>query len=50
MDLRSLEQHMRRLGVTHLLVKPLAPNDNSKNQIYLGAATSRRSTPSRMDK
>lgn len=34
--LHSLVEMMRNAGVTRLLVKVLAPNDNSKNQPYLG--------------
>lgn len=35
-DLSALLQEMRRLGATRLYLKRLSPNDNSKNQIYLG--------------
>ncbi len=35
-DFRSLKKIMAAHGVTQLFAKPLAPNDNSKNQIYLG--------------
>lgn len=30
-------RRMRSLGVERLYMKPLAPNDNSKNQVYLGS-------------
>ncbi len=33
---KSLSRMFRDHGVTRLLMKQLAPNDNSKNQIYLG--------------
>lgn len=36
MTLEKLRQMMRRSGVTQLLMKELAANDNSKNQPYLG--------------
>lgn len=36
MDLASLRSMMMTHGVTRLYAKKLAPNDNSKNQIYLG--------------
>lgn len=36
MSLDELKAGMRALGVTILLVKVLSPNDNRKNQIYLG--------------
>src|SRR5687768_8209844 len=35
-SLDQLSEAMRRHGVTQLLVKELAANDNSKNQPYLG--------------
>lgn len=35
-DFGSLKKIMAAHGVTQLFAKPLAPNDNSKNQIYLG--------------
>lgn len=35
-DLTQLKSIMTDNGVTQLFAKPLAPNDNSKNQIYLG--------------
>ena len=34
--LDQVRSAMLRHGVTRLLAKPLSPNDNSKNQIYLG--------------
>lgn len=37
-DLDALKAVFRRLGVTTLLAKRLAENDNSKNQIYLGGS------------
>ncbi len=36
MTLQTVFRMMRDLGVTRLLLKQLAPNDNTKNQIYLG--------------
>lgn len=36
-SLRQLESIMRKAGVQTLLCKHLAPNDNSKNQPYLGS-------------
>lgn len=36
MTLDKLRGMMLENGATQLLVKPLAPNDNSKNQVYLG--------------
>jgi len=35
-ELERLKNIMTENGVTQLYAKPLAPNDNSKNQIYLG--------------
>ena len=35
-SLESIRAMMARLGVRQLLMKPLAPNDNSKNQPYFG--------------
>lgn len=35
-NLASLKARMKALGVTRLVAKRLASNDNSKNQIYLG--------------
>lgn len=35
-DFESLKKIMAAHGATQLFAKPLAPNDNSKNQIYLG--------------
>jgi len=35
-DIGNLKKIMAAHGVTQLFAKPLAPNDNSKNQIYLG--------------
>jgi len=35
-DFGRLKKIMANLGVTQLFAKKLAPNDNSKNQIYLG--------------
>lgn len=35
-DFSNLKRLMAAHGVTQLFAKPLAPNDNSKNQIYLG--------------
>ena len=35
-DLSSIIRMLQDKGVTKLYVKALAPNDNSKNQIYLG--------------
>lgn len=35
-DLQELRSKMQSLGVTRLLMKRLAPNDNSKNQPYFG--------------
>lgn len=37
-DLDAIKSAFRRLGVTTLLAKRLAENDNSKNQIYLGGS------------
>ncbi|MDP1859957.1 MAG: MvaI/BcnI family restriction endonuclease [Gemmatimonadaceae bacterium] len=37
-DLDTVKSAFRRLGVTTLLAKRLAENDNSKNQIYLGGS------------
>ena len=37
-DLDTVKSAFRRLGVTTLLAKRLADNDNSKNQIYLGGS------------
>lgn len=37
-ELDRLREQYRELGVTRMLVKELAPNDNSKNQIYLGGS------------
>ena len=36
LTLASVKSMMRAAGVTRLLAKRLSPNDNSKNQIYLG--------------
>ena len=36
MQLETLTRRMVELGVTRLYAKPLSPNDNSKNQVYLG--------------
>lgn len=36
MDINDLRRHYEREGCRTLLVKELAPNDNTKNQIYLG--------------
>lgn len=36
-DLDKLQSLMRSFGVRRLYLKPLAANDNSKNQIYLGS-------------
>lgn len=36
-SLDQLKEHMRCLGVTRLYAKRLSPNDNSKNQVYLGS-------------
>lgn len=38
MNLSQLTQKYRDLGVKQLMVKSLSPNDNSKNQIYLGGS------------
>jgi hypothetical protein len=35
-DLKKLEKMMEAKGVERLFVKKLSPNDNSKNQVYLG--------------
>jgi len=32
-----LQEIFSRLGVSHLLLKIMSPNDNSKNQVYLGS-------------
>lgn len=37
MNLSNLKRMMTKAGVRRLYVKRLAPNDNSKNQVYLGA-------------
>jgi hypothetical protein len=37
-DLESLRQSMSSLGVDRMYVKPLAENDNTKQQIYLGGS------------
>lgn len=36
MELPSLRQQLQALGCVRLYAKVLAPNDNSKNQVYLG--------------
>lgn len=36
LSLQELQKLFRRLGATNLVAKPLAENDNSKQQIYLG--------------
>lgn len=36
MELESLKSRMAELGVRRLYAKLLSPNDNSKNQVYLG--------------
>ncbi len=38
MNLKEIEKAMIAQGVTKLLFKPLSPNDNSKNQIYLAGS------------
>jgi len=38
-NLSQLTDAMRELGVERILVKRLAPNDNSKNQVYLESGT-----------
>lgn len=38
MNLKAVERAMSAQGVVKLLVKQLAPNDNSKNQIYLAGS------------
>lgn len=38
LTLEQLRERMRSLGVTRILVKELAPNDNSKNQPYLSGS------------
>jgi hypothetical protein len=38
MDLPSLMSAMRRAGCDKLFAKVLSPNDNSKNQVYLGGS------------
>ena len=38
MDLASLMSAMRRAGCEKLFAKVLSPNDNSKNQVYLGGS------------
>lgn len=39
-DLTELRRTMRQLGAVRIYAKLLAPNDNSKNQIYLGGTFS----------
>lgn len=34
---RTIVDHMHKLGATRVLFKPLANNDNSKQQVYLGS-------------
>lgn len=36
MNLNQFQNHLQQEGCSHILVKHLAANDNSKNQIYLG--------------
>lgn len=38
MNLTQLTQRYQDLGVKYLMVKKLSPNDNSKNQVYLGGS------------
>lgn len=38
LSLEDLQRLYRNLGVTRILAKPLAENDNSKQQIYLGGS------------
>jgi hypothetical protein len=40
LTLDQVRQRMRANGVRQILVKELAPNDNSKNQLYLGGSLS----------
>ena len=40
MGLRSVVERLARAGVKRLYGKALAPNDNSKNQVYLGGSLS----------
>jgi len=37
-DLSTVLEHMRSFGASRFVAKRLSPNDNSKNQIYLGSA------------
>lgn len=38
MNLKNLKSLFEKLGCQRVLVKQLAPNDNSKNQVYLGGS------------